>query len=238
MRPAGTACPEAARNPRATQPAQPSPRGPAGPAAHTPRPDAAEDVPGLEPWPAGRTGHDTIGARSCPARMDAAARQRGGSRRAGPLACGVLNVPQDGADQVHGVLKRGLGGDGQRPGRGRVGLARKPALINGVPGPDGRPGGKHLRAAGREAKAAPSARGWVTAAPRPAGARRALGPGWRGPAAFPGLPQGLDLCWPGEDSGAVGRSVVSAGSGATSGIGSGPRLSSGFAGWPPVRGKL
>jgi hypothetical protein len=75
-------------------------------------------------------------------------------------------------------------------------------------------------------------------APRPAGACRASGPGWRGPAAFAGLPLGLDLCWPGEESGAVGGSLVSAGCGATSGIGSGPRLSSGFAGWPPVRGKL
>ena len=56
-------------------------------------------------------------------------------------------------------------------------------------------------------------------------------------AAVSGPPPGLDLCWPGEDSGTVGRSLVSAGLGATSGIGSGPRLSSGFAGWPPVRGK-
>lgn len=72
-------------------------------------------------------------------------------------------------------------------------------------------------------------RTWTTAS---GGRRQALAGGVSLPA------PGLDLCRPGEDSGTVGGSLVSAGSGATSGIASGPRLSSGFAGWPPVRGKL
>ncbi len=46
------------------------------------------------------------------------------------------------------------------------------------------------------------------------------------------------MCWMGEESGTVGSRLVSAGFSATSGIGSRPRLSSGFAGWPPVRGEV
>ncbi len=78
------------------------------------------------------------------------------------------------------------------PGRPARGCAPWTTASPGTPsGPGRRRGGLCCRP------------GRMVFAPRPVGARRASGPGWRGPAAFPGLP-GLDLCWSGEESGAVG----------------------------------
>jgi hypothetical protein len=206
-----------------------------------PGPGARRSPPSrVPPWgeaPAGR-GHDVSrpGAAGplilIPPRTGAL---RWGHSRAGLMAGpGICEVPGGG---LHGG--RPGGQDGHGPQDPRTAKAAGPA----APGPV-----RPVRAASLDNDVGdglwPAARRRLLPG-RPVGVRaasgrcpqgiwlrlaRAGGVSWPAP--------GLDLCWPGEESGAVGGSLVSAGSGATSGIGSGPRLSSGFAGWPPVRGKL
>ncbi len=104
--------------------------------------------------PAGRGSAGGAAARAVPGRM---ARRRDPAvpavRRRGPaggLAHGVLGVPQEGADHLDGVLKRGLGRDRHGPRRGRAGLAGELALVDGVLGVARRAGVEHfefLRAA-------------------------------------------------------------------------------------------
>lgn len=140
-------------------------------------------------------------------------------RMAGP---GIREVPGGG---LHGG--RPGGQDGHGPQDPRTAKAAGPAAFGpGRPARAAPPGQRRPR--GRRHALAGAASGWC------------LQGIWSRLGRVGGVcwPLGLDLCWPGEDSGTVGGSLVSAGSGATSGIGSGPRLSSGFAGWPPVRGKL
>jgi hypothetical protein len=157
-------------------------------------PQAPRRVP---PWgeaPAGR-GHDVL---------------RPGAT--GPL---ILIPPEDMGPVLGHSRACRMAGPGIRevPGGGlhggEAGRAGRPRAAGS---PDGRSGGS---CGSRTRPSGAGLRTWTTAS---GGRRQALAGGVSRPA-----PR-LDLCRPGEDSATVGRSLVSAGCGATSGIGSGPAL--------------
>ena len=141
---------------------------------------------------------------------------------------GGLHGGRPGGQDGHGPQKpapakaAGPAAPGTRPPRRR---GRAPD--DGVPGDAVGPGRRRGLCC-RPGRTASRRAGPVPAGPGPAGGG---GVSWPCPEGWTGAGRGRRV-------GLSARSWFLPGAGATSGIGSGPRLSSGFAGWPPVRGKL